>query len=114
MANVSSNWKESLFNEIYKTYTRMDTAHEESYSTKEKEIGLIHPLLGTGMLLRNNGAIEAFADYNLGFKIDPDNNTLSIYAPTIALHTNEIVHSNYENKTYFSKEVKEILEYVDA
>lgn len=109
---MNENWKDDLFDEMYKEYPSMDVVEEETYATKEKEVALIHPTLGTGMILRSNGVIEGFADYNLGFRFHPADSSLSIYASKIKVH-GEVEKVEYTGEiNFFVDEALEVQDYL--
>lgn len=110
---MDRTWKDELFEEMYTPYPTMEKVYQDVYSTKEEDIGMVHPTRGTGILLRKNGTIEGFADYNLGFRIDPDSSVFSIYAPTIRIHADSIEKIKYEDVSYFTGEIAEIKEYMN-
>lgn len=108
-----TNWQEELNDVMETEIPKMDDVYEDTYSTKEKEIGIVHPTKGTGMILRKSGIIDTFADYNLGVKMDPSNHSLSVYASTIKIHADNVIRVDYEDTTYFTNEMAEIKQYVE-
>lgn len=102
------NWQERLIDANSVSFPNMEEVYEESYATKEKDIGLVHPETGAGLLIRRDKKMECFADYGLGFKFDPDTKSLSIYASNIKLHANKIQQMNYDEAATFSEEYEEI------
>lgn len=110
-----SNWKDTLFQMDMQPLQSMDEVAEQSYSTKTNDIGLIHPINGAGILVRENKKIEAYSDFGLGFRMDPDTQSFSVFAPTIKFFTNEFKTYDYEeDKTYFEGEYQDIINILEG
>ena len=106
-----ARWKEELFEFDSRGKESLNQVHEKSYNTKPNDIGLINPLNGAGLLVRENKKIEAFSDYGLGFRIDPESQSFAIFAPTIKFFANEVkTYDHEESKTYLKEEYKDILD----
>ncbi|WP_157066961.1 hypothetical protein [Alicyclobacillus shizuokensis] len=61
--------------------------------TDNQDVGFVHRMTGAGILARSSGTLEGFADYGLGFRIDPDTQSITFVAPTIQFLC-------YQTKTY--------------
>ena len=61
-----------------------------------KDMGLIHPETGAGLMARANGEVVAFADQGIGFRMDPASQTLSLYAPKMKFFCFEHKFYDYE------------------
>lgn len=80
-------WMQKLDDMMTASDSNIDEMVKESTTAKNEDIGMINDKSGAGILARDNGVIEGFSYYNLGFRMDPKNMTLSFYAPTIQLFT---------------------------
>lgn len=93
----------------------VDDIQTQQTEAKSKDVGLVNPTSGAGMLVRENGRIEAFADYGLGFRIDPDTQSLSIFAPNLKLFYQKKSHVDYDQDMHFIKdEYKDALDLVEG
>lgn len=107
-------WKEQLFAMDTQPLQSMNDVAEEAYSTKANDIGLVHPVTGAGLLIRENNKIEAYANFGLGFRLDPETQSFSVFAPKIKFFTNELKTYDYEeNKSYFQGEYKDIIDLLE-
>jgi hypothetical protein len=73
---------ELLLNQDDKNLNQVAEDHTKASSD---DVGFVNPVSGAGMLARSNGRLEGFADYGLGFRVDPSNKTFSIYGSRIHL-----------------------------
>jgi hypothetical protein len=105
------SWKHKLLQMDTQVAEDLDTLMVQSTEAKNHDVGIINPTSGVGLLARENGRIEAFSDYGLGFRIDPVTQSFSIYAPTIRMFA-EKVESHTEEKpvSYIKGEYKEVLD----
>ncbi len=82
-------WKSRLNTMIEKEDQNIDEMANESSEAKTNDVGLINNKSGAGLLARDTGVLEAFSYYNLGFRFDPENMSLSFYAPHIKMFTGD-------------------------
>lgn len=104
-----AKWKDKLLQMDMEIERNLDDVQIQHTEAKAKDIGLVNPASGAGMLIRDNGRIEAFADYGLGFRFDPDTQSLSVFAPNLKLFYNHKSELKHEDKMTFLKD-----EYKDA
>lgn len=108
------NWKDELWELDSMPAEELDELFIKSSEAKRNDIGLINPSNGAGLLIREDQTIEAFADYGLGFRMDPATQSFSIFAPNIKLFYNKKEEISWnETFTYFRgeySEIKKILE----
>jgi hypothetical protein len=62
------------------------------------DVGLIHAKTGAGILARDNGRLEGFADTGLGFRMDPQTHSFSLFAPTISFFCFDFKVYDKDNK----------------
>jgi len=92
----------------------VDDIYTQETEAKNNDIGMINPHSGAGVLVRENGLLEAFADYGLGFRIDPETQSFSIFAPNLKLFYQKIEEIRYDqNMTFIKDEYKEALDAID-
>ena len=68
----------------------IDDMMEQMEYAKKDEVGLIHEKNGSGMMVRDDGSVQCFSDYGLGFEIDKKRKTISFYASEIKLFCEEM------------------------
>jgi|GEM_PF-3311239 len=103
------SWKEDLYElDLYESLD-LDVIADQSTEAKENDIGMINPISGAGILARENGTLEGFADYGLGFRFSRDSQSLLIFAPNIhvfSLHIEK--HDKIIRNTYLKDEYGDI------
>jgi len=67
----------------------IDEMAEQSSHAKTNDVGIINDTSGAGILARDNGVLEGFSYYNLGFRLDPATMTIGFFAPKIRMFTND-------------------------
>lgn len=98
-------WKSELAKMDLQEAQDLDTIADANSEAKTNDIGIINPTSGAGILARENGLLEGFADHGLGFRFDPSTQRLLVFAPEVHLFTSKIeTHSANETATYFTKE----------
>ncbi|CDQ41804.1 hypothetical protein [Virgibacillus salexigens] len=106
-----SSWKEKLLNMDMELENNVDNLFIQSTEAKGKDIGLINPTSGTGVLAREDGRVEAFADYGLGFRMDPKTQSFSIFAPNLKMFYQKKEEISYNQKLNFIQgEYKTVLD----
>lgn len=103
------SWKDKLFDLDSRNIDDIDDLYKQSTEVKNHDIGLVNQKSGAGIIARENGRIEAFSDFGLGFRIDPETQSLSVFAPNIKLFTSKKQEFSYEQGMTFLKN-----EYKDA
>lgn len=105
-----AQWKDKLFELDQELDQNVNDLLTQSTEAKVHDVGLISPKSGAGVLVRENGKVEAFADYGLGFRMDPETQSLSIYAPNLRLfYQKKNVYDYKEAFTYIKDEYKDVL-----
>jgi len=84
-----AEWKDKLIDIDMGVEHNIDDVYEMSKETKMEDVGMVNPNNGAGMLVRDSGKIEAFSDYALGFVMDPETQSFSIYAPNLKMFFNK-------------------------
>ncbi|WP_089097198.1 hypothetical protein [Parageobacillus galactosidasius] len=109
------NWKDELWELDSMPTQELDELFIQSAEAKRNDVGLINPSNGAGILIREDQTIEAFADYGLGFRIDPVTQSFSIFAPTIKLFYNKKEEISWDEEfTYFRGEYEEMKDILEA
>jgi hypothetical protein len=104
------SWKDKLHGMMFKEDQNIDEAVEQATEVKGKDIGFVNDVTGAGILARENGKLEGFADYGLGFRFDPGTQTFSLFAPNVKLFTaNLSVHEGEESFQYFKNEFADVM-----
>jgi hypothetical protein len=108
-------WKDRLFEMDSLPNDEIDEMLIKSSEAKKNDVGIINPNNGAGMLIREDQTIEAFADYGLGFRIDPVTQSFSIFAPTIKFFCNKKEEFNWnEHFTYLRDEYKDVIDILEG
>ena len=104
------SWKDELLQMDIDEEKDLTFIHYQEEEKKEQDIGMVHPDHGAGFLIREDQTVEMFADDQLGFRMNPETNTFSIYAPHIKFicQTQE-VHQIEKELSYFQEEYNDIL-----
>jgi hypothetical protein len=106
-----SGWKDRLFEMDMKESSDMNEIHKREYETQNNDVGVINPINGSGILVRDNKRIDAFSDFGLGFRIDPETQSFSIFAPTIKFFCHTQKTFDYEKtESYLKGEYKDALD----
>lgn len=111
---MEMNWKEELLKLDLWEAEDLDTLADKSSEAKPDDIGFINSKSGAGILARENGLLEGFSDYGLGFRFSRDTQSLMVFAPSIHLFTTSVQkHDKIVRNTYLKDEygdVDEILQ----
>jgi hypothetical protein len=108
-------WKETLWKMDQQPQQNLDEMFLQSTEAKRNDVGLINPSNGAGVLIRENRVIEMFADYGLGFRIDPIMQSFTIMAPTIKVFCNQKEEASWDEAiTYFRGEYKDIQQLLEG
>ncbi len=67
----------------------VDETMDQTELIKRNEVGIIHPVNQAGIVIRDNGTIQCFSDFGLGFQIDQKQKTMSLYGAKIMLFCEE-------------------------
>lgn len=103
------SWKQKLHEFDLQTPKNIDDIADESTAAKTNDVGFVNPNSGAGVLGRENGDLEGFADYGLGFRFNREKQSLSIFAPTINLFSTNInKQDTLDKKAYFVDELKDV------
>jgi hypothetical protein len=108
-----SNWVSKLDNLMARQEKNIDEMVEESIIPKSDDIGMINPKSGAGIMAKENGVLEGFSYYNLGFRFDPRNMSLTLVAPNIKLFCNNFqVYDNLADFDPIKAEYQEVLKMI--
>ena len=77
------SWLKTLNDMHFKNDQNLDEAVQEKTQATTNDVGLINPVSGAGVMARENGKLEGYADYGLGFRFDPASKTYSVFASKI-------------------------------
>jgi hypothetical protein len=103
------SWKDDLFSLNMLQSEDLDELAESSTEAKNDDIGMVNSVSGAGILARENGTLEGFADYGLGFRFSRDSQALMVFAPSIHLFTQDIQkHDKVVRNTYLRDEYGDI------
>ncbi len=109
-------WKEDLYELDMREPQDLDDLAHRSGEAKVNDIGIINPASGAGILARENGVLEGFADYGLGFRFSRDSQSLMVFAPSVHIFASDIQkHDRIVRNTYLRDEygdIEEILQEV--
>lgn len=105
------DWRKELYELDMEPLRNIDDLANEQTLVKENEIGFVHPTTGVGVVTRNDGNLEGFADHSLGFQFDRETQSLSVFASQINLFTHQIYkHDGKEIKEFYQDEWKDVQE----
>lgn len=103
------SWKEDLMNYEMEPLKNLDDIADEQTIAKNKDVGFVNPNNGVGIMARENGDLEGFADYGLGFRFHRETQSLSVFAPTLNLFVNRIIkQEDTDPVSFYSGELKDI------
>jgi hypothetical protein len=108
-------WMDGLNSLMFAEEKNIDDLAKENSRAKNNDVGVINSVSGAGILARENGMLEGFAHYNLGFRFDPSHMSLSLFAPRIQLFCNEFKVYDGEDPGKFdpiNKDYQEILDLI--
>ncbi|QHW35652.1 hypothetical protein GZH47_32660 (plasmid) [Paenibacillus rhizovicinus] len=107
---MADSWMDTLNSIMFPQETNLNTLAEESTMASSEDVGFVNPLSGAGLLARSSGVLEGFSDYGLGFRMDPESKTFSIYAARVNLFCSQFkVFSGDHEFTIIDTEQEEIL-----
>lgn len=102
-------WKDDLYLLDIRETEDLDVLSEVATEVKDKDIGMVNPISGAGILATETGNLEGFADYGLGFRFSRDTQSLSIFASSIHLFALEVErHDTVVRNTYLKDEYGDI------
>lgn len=104
-------WKIRIEKLINPEYKNLDDLLNKKESAHGHITGFVHEQSGSGIIADQNGNLEGFADYGIGFRLDRENQTLSLFAPHIQLIANTIKTFNDDQKadSFIKNEHQDIL-----
>ena len=103
------SWKDELYKYDMTVAEDLDTLANRSTAAKTNDVGFVNPISGAGVMGKENGDLEGFADYGLGFRFSRKKQSLFVYAPHIHLFTKGITqHDNVNQRSYFRDEHKDV------
>ncbi len=109
-------WKEDLYELDMREPQDLDDLADKAGEAKSNDIGFINPTSGAGIIARENGTLEGFADYGLGFRFSRDSQSLMVFAPSVHIFSSDIQkHDRIIRNTYLRDEygdIEEILQEV--
>lgn len=98
------SWKDALYKLDIEETDDLDALSESSTEAKPDDIGMVNTVSGAGILARESGTLEGFADYGLGFRFSRDSQSLLVFAPNIHLFSMNIEKHDALIKTTFLKD----------
>ncbi|ECP9029742.1 hypothetical protein FU976_07970 [Campylobacter jejuni] len=102
-------WKEDLYDLDLMQAEDLDDLADVSTESKNDDIGFVNPTSGSGILARENGTLEGFADYGLGFRFSKDSQSLMVFAPSVHIFSQDIQkHDKVVKNTYLRDEYSDI------
>jgi hypothetical protein len=103
------SWKDDLNDlNVYESQD-LDELAENSTEAKNNDIGFVNSVSGSGVLARENGTLEGFADYGLGFRFSKDSQSLMVFAPSVHIFSTDIQkHDKVVRNTYLRDEYADI------
>lgn len=103
------SWKDDLYAYELNESQDLDELAETSTEAKNDDLGIVNPISGTGILARENGVLEGFADYGLGFRFSRDSQSLMVFAPSVHIFSSDIQkHDKVVKNTYLRDEYGDI------
>jgi hypothetical protein len=103
------SWRDDLYKLDMHESDDLDSLAEQSTEAKNNDFGFINPVSGTGILGRENGELEGFADYGLGFRFSRDSQSLMVFAPSVHIFSTHIEkHDQVVKNTYLRDEYGDI------
>ena len=102
-------WKEDLYKLDLHEAEDLDDLADQSSVAKTNDVGFVNPNSGAGILGRENGTLEGFADYGLGFRFSRDSQSLMVFAPSVHIFSHAVEkHDKVIRNTYLKDEYGEI------
>lgn len=109
------DWRERFMEEIYQNEEDIDMLLAEDKNIEPEEAAMINTTSGAGIVARNDGSLQGFADYGLGFRFDKETQTLMVVAPNIhIISKNFQKHETIETKDFKEGNFLEIMKEVEA
>lgn len=103
------SWKDDLYAYELNESQDLDELAETSTEAKNDDMGFVNPVSGAGILARENGVLEGFADFGLGFRFSRDSQSLMVFAPSVHIFSSEIQkHDKVVRNTYLKDEYGDI------
>jgi hypothetical protein len=84
------------------TASMEETLENQQYPA-HNEPAMVHPGTNAIMKVRDNGAIDVYAENNIGIRVDPKNKSVNIMAPSENKHVDFIRGFVMKDVTYFIK-----------
>ena len=108
-----AKWKDYLYEFDQNVDSNINDLDTERTEAKVNDIGIINQSNGVGILARDNGRLEGYADYGLGFRMDPETQSLSIFAPNLRIFSNSVeTHDFNKQVTFIKNEYKDALQII--
>lgn len=102
-------WKDELYELDVTEAQDLDDLADQSTEAKNDDVGFVNPSSGAGILARENGQLEGFADYGLGFRFSRDSQSLLVFAPSVHIFSTHIEkHDTVVQNTYLRDEYGDI------
>lgn len=103
------SWKDDLYSLDTEEPQDLDELFDTSTEAKNGDVGFVNPVSGAGILGRESGVLEGFADYGLGFRFSRDSQSLMVFAPSVHIFSTDIQkHDTVIKNTYLRDEYGEI------
>lgn len=102
-------WKEDLYKLDLHEAEDLDDLASQSTEAKTNDVGFVNPNSGAGILGREDGSLEGYADYGLGFRFSRDSQSLMVFAPAVHIFSGSIQkHDKVIRNTYLKGEYEEV------
>lgn len=102
-----SKWMQVIQDMAFNEDQNLDEMTRDSTKAKDHDIGFVNAKSGAGILARDSGVLEGYADHNLGFRFDPKTKTLMLIAPTIKMFCQDFNVYKPEDAPKFERLTKE-------
>lgn len=103
------SWKQKLTNLDLRVTEDIDFLTETATEAKENDVGVINSISGAGILARENGDLEGYADYGLGFRFSRKKQALMVFAPSVHVFTQNLQkHTDMKPNSYLKDELKDV------
>ena len=67
----------------------IDEMMKQKEYIKRDEVGIIHSKNGAGLVVKDDGSIQCFSDYGLGFEINKKTKSIHLYASKMKIFCDE-------------------------
>jgi hypothetical protein len=98
----------------FKKEKNIDEILREKEEIKKNEIGMVHPTSGSGIIIKENGNVDFFADNGLGVQFNKEKKTISFYGSKVKFFCSDFKIINQKEVNYeMNEEWKEIIKLLE-